>query len=264
MSRSPLAYLRLLYRVPVLVLVTLGCLGFARLTGRRRRAYRLWADLYGRGCGRELEITGAAPDPSAQLIVANHTSYLDTIPLARLWPDALPVAMERIRSWFLLGSLSGRGAIFVDDGEAESRRQAREEMRQVWEAGGSIIVFPEGKASHGAPPSCSIRETWRSRTESRATGPWPFRLGPFEEAAACEVTIQGVRITYPPELLAALDGRWFDDRFFWVLCQNIKIRAHVFPAERAGSDAEQLRRTWEERLVPMAPSREGHPSYSSL
>jgi hypothetical protein len=45
------------------------------------------------------------------------------------------------------------------------------------------------------------------------------------------------------------DGRWFEERFFWILCQNLTIRAHVFPAERAGSDAEILRRTWEARLL---------------
>ena len=249
MSSSPLVYLRLLYRVPVLALVTLACLGFARLTGRRTSAYRLWAVLYGRVCGRELEITGAAPDPSARLIVANHTSYLDAIPMAHLWPDARPVAMQRIRSWFLLGFLTSKTGIFVDEGAAESRRQAREEMRRVWASGGAVIVFPEGKASHGAPPSASIRGTWRSRGQSRPTVSGPFRIGPFEEAAACDITIQGVRIGYPPELLAALDGRWFEERFLWVLCQSFKIRAHVFPAERASADAETLRRTWESRLI---------------
>ncbi len=250
MSTSPLVYLRLFYRVPVLAIVTVACLGLARLTGRRKTAYRLWAILYGKACGRELVISGAAPDPSAQLILANHTSYLDMIPMAYLWPQARPVTMHRIRSWFLLGSLSRGGAIFVDDGLAESRRQAREEMRRVWESGGTVIVFPEGKASHGAPPSASLRGTWRSRGQTRPTGPGPFRIGPFEEAAARAITIQGVRIGYPPELLATLDGRWFEDRFFWVLCQSFKIRAHVFPAERADADAEALRRSWEARLVP--------------
>lgn len=250
MRSNPLVYLRLLYRVPVLAIVTLACLGYARLTGRRRRAYRLWAILYGATCGRRVVIHGAQPDASAQLVVANHTTYLDAIPLARLWPHARPVAMHRIRSWFLLGPLSSKAGIFVDDGEAESRRRAREEMRRVWAAGEAVIVFPEGTASHGAPPSGSILRTWRSRGQRRVTGPAPFRLGPFEEAAACSITIQGVRISYPRELLAALEGRWFEDRFLWVLCQNITIDAEVFPAERAGRDAEALRRSWEETLLP--------------
>jgi len=252
-SSSPFVYLRLLYRLPVLVLVTLACVGFARLTGRRKWAYRLWAVLYGRICGRELEVTGSSPDPAAQMIVANHTCYLDTIPIAYLWPEAITVAMGRIRSWFLLGSLSRGSVIYVDDGVAESRQQAREEMRRVWDSGGAVIVFPEGKASHGAPPSATIRGTWQSRGESRPTGSGPFRLGPFEEAAASAIAIQGVRIDYPPELLEALGGRWFEERFLWVLCQSFKIRAHVFPAEPASADAETLRRTWESRLITSEP-----------
>jgi 1-acyl-sn-glycerol-3-phosphate acyltransferase len=223
-------YLRLLYRVPALVLITLGCLGFARLTGRRRKAYRLWAILYSRVCGRELEITGAAPDPSAQLIIANHTSYLDAIPMGYLWPEARPVAMQRIRSWFLLGPLSGQGAIFVDGGVAESRRQTREEMRRVWEEGGAVIVFPEGKVSHG------LRRP-------------PFRFGSFEEAIAAGVMIQGVRISYPTELLDLLGTRRFEHRFFWVLCQNFTIRVRLVPAERAAGDAATLARIWESRLL---------------
>jgi 1-acyl-sn-glycerol-3-phosphate acyltransferase len=250
MSSSPLVYLRLLYRIPFLALVTLACLGYARLTGRRKRAYRLWAILYGRICGRELVISGAAPDSSAQLIVANHTSYLDAFPLAYLWPEVHPVATHRIRSWFLLGSLSSKTAIFVDDSVAESRRQAREEMRMVWESGGAVLVFPEGKASHGAPPSISLLETWRSRAQTRPIGPGPFRLGPFEEAAACAITVQGVRIEYPRELLAGLGGRWFEEKFLWVLCQNFAISVHLFPAERASGDAASLARTWGRRLLP--------------
>jgi 1-acyl-sn-glycerol-3-phosphate acyltransferase len=233
MSRSPLVYLRLLYRMPTLVLVTLGCLGFARLTGRRRMAYRVWAILHGRLCGRRVVISGAERDPSAQLIIANHTGYPDVVPMANLWPDARPIATHTIRSWFVLGALSDTVAIFVDDGSAESRRQAREEMRRVWEKGEAVIVFPEGAASHGG----------------EARGPGRFRVGPFEEAAARAITIQGVRIDYPPELVAALDGRRFEERFFWVLCQNFTIRARVFPSERVVSDAETLRRTWEERLL---------------
>ena len=249
LSSSPWVYLRLFYRLPALALVTFACLGYARLTGRRKSAARLWAILHGRLCGRKVVVSGAAPDPSAQLIVANHTTYLDAIPLAYLWPQARPLSMHRIRSWFLLGRLSRKVGIFVDDGAAQSRRQAREEIRRAWGSGETVIVFPEGQASYGAPPSLTFRQTWRSRGEPRTTGPRPFRLGPFEEAAACAVTIQGVRIEYPRELLAGLGGRWFEEKFFWVLCQNFSISVHVFPAERASGDAASLAQTWERRIL---------------
>ncbi|MCA1579797.1 MAG: 1-acyl-sn-glycerol-3-phosphate acyltransferase [Acidobacteria bacterium] len=232
----------------MLVAASVGCLTLARLTGRASFFHRLWAVIISRICHRDLEITGAKRDPSAQLIVANHVSYLDVIPMAYIYPDVRPVVMSRIRSWFLIGWFAPGGAILVNDQLPESRRQAREEMRKVWKSGGVVFLFPEGRAAHGAPPSVSWRERRRSRFSSRSIAAGPFRLGPFEEAVASGVTTQGVRISYPPELVAALNGRWFEEKFFWILCQNFKIRAHVFPSEPPASDAETLRRTWEERV----------------
>jgi len=249
MSHSPLVYLRLLYRLPALALLSLALLGFARLTGRRRMAWRTWATLHSRICGRRLEITGAARDPSALLIVANHTCYLDAIPVSYLWPQARPVAMHRVRSWFLVGPLASRIGIFVEDGIRESRQRAREELRRVWDSGEAVVLFPEGNASHGGHSSLSDSKTPPPRGEGRSMGPSPFRPGAFREASERGITVQGIRIGYPAELLEALDGRRFEDRFFWVLCQNFTIRAFVFPAERAGSDPEALRRRWEERLL---------------
>lgn len=231
-----------------MAVTTLVCL-FLGLALRIKTAYRLWAVVCSKVCGRELEITGANPDPAARLIIANHVSYLDPIPIYYLWPTSCPVAMQRIRSWFLIGYLLRDSLIFVDPTDGHSRRQAREQMRRIWDAGGTVLVFPEGRASHGSPPSASARSWTRSRTAPRPRESGSFRLGPFEEAVAGGITTQGVRISYPPELLAALDGRWFEERFFWILCQNFKIRAHVFPAEPAASDAETLRSTWEARLL---------------
>jgi len=227
LNSNPLIYLRALYRLPIGAFSALACFLFARVTGDGR-AFRVWASIMSRVCRRELVITGAPPDLSAQLIVANHVSYLDMIPIFYLWPDCRPVADGRIRAWFLVGRLLRHSVIFVDDEIAGSRFQARAEMQRVWKEGRKVLVFPEGRIS---------------RRRGR------FQVGSFEEAVSNGVSIQGARISYPAELLAALNGRFFEDRFFWILCQNFQIRVQIFPAERASGEPSALSARWERRLL---------------
>jgi 1-acyl-sn-glycerol-3-phosphate acyltransferase len=226
-TSSPLVYLRLVYRLPLMAVTMLACFLFAQVTGWRG-ACRLWAILASRICGRQLEISGAPPDPAAQLVIANHVSYLDLIPIFYLWPACHPVAMGHIRSWFFIGWLLRDSVIFVDEGDPDGRCRARGEMRRVWKHGGTLLVFPEG-----------IIAERRGR----------FHVGSFEEAIRSGVAIQGARISYAPELVAALNGRLFEERFFWVLCQNLRIRIHVFEAEPAAGDAAELSSAWERRLL---------------
>ncbi len=226
-NSNPFVYMRALYRLPLVAVSALVCFLFSRATGNRN-APRVWAAFASRVCRRELVITGAPPDPAAQLVVANHVSYLDLIPIFYLWPACCPVAMREIRSWFFIGWLLRRSVIFVDEEDPDSRRGAREEMRKVWSEGKSVLVFPEGIIA-------------RKRRR--------FYVGSFQEAIASGVSIQGARISYPPELIAALGGRLFEERFFWILCQNFQIRVHVFPAEPATGDAATLCASWERRLL---------------
>lgn len=227
MVSSPLVYLKAAFRLPLLAVSALVCFLYARATGDRR-AIRFWAGLATRICRRRLEISGA-PDPTARLVIANHVSYIDLVPILFLWPHCHPVAMREIRSWPLVGRLLRKSVIFVDESEPGSRADARDEMHRAWKAGRTVLVFPEG-----------IIARRRGR----------FRLGCFEEAIAAGVPIQGVRLTYPPELLAALGGRLFEERFFWVLGQSFSIRAEVFAAEPAEGDPASLAARWQERLLP--------------
>ena len=227
MTSHRFAYWRAAYRLPLLAVSALACFLWARVTGDRR-AVRLWARFASRLCGRKLVITGAAPDPAAGLVISNHVSYLDLVPILLLFPGCHPVAMREIRSWPIVGRLLAGSAIFVDEADPGSRGRAREEMRRSWRDGRTLLVFPEG-----------IIARRRGR----------FRLGCFEEAIRAGVSIQGVRLTYPPELLAGLGGRLFEERFFWVLCQSFAIRAEVFPAETAAGDPAPLAARWQARLL---------------
>jgi 1-acyl-sn-glycerol-3-phosphate acyltransferase len=229
---SVLACFKTLYRLPAASASALACFLYARATGDRR-AVRLWARFASRVCGRQLVIRGAAPDARARLIIANHVSYLDLLPIFALWPDCHPVAMREILSWPLVGRLVRDSAIFVDETDPESRRDARAAMREAWRSGRRVLVFPEG-----------IIARRRGR----------FRAGCFEEATRAGIWIQGARLTYPPELLAGLDGRLFEERFFWVLSRSFSIEAEVFPAEPARGDPEALAARWQARLLGAPPA----------
>ena len=227
MITHPLVYGKAFYRLPLLALSALVFFLYVRVTGDRR-AVRVWARLACRICRRHLAISGAPPDPSARLVVANHVSHIDPVPILFLWPDIHPVAMREILSWPVIGRLVRGSAIFVDEDDATSRESARGEMRRAWGAGRRLLVFPEGVIA---------------RRRRR------FRVGCFEEAIEAGVSIQGVRLTYPPELVAALGGRLFEERFFWVLCQSFTIRVEVFAAEPARGDPSELAARWQERLL---------------
>jgi 1-acyl-sn-glycerol-3-phosphate acyltransferase len=170
--------------------------------------------------------------------VANHFSYLDLFPLYCLWPASYPVVGAEIRKFLLFGKHLRRSMILVDNRDAESRRQTRAEMRRVWAEGGTVMVFPGSRRAGSPPPPAGV-----------SYDAHPFRKGSFEEAIAANVVIQGARISYSAELLAALTGRHFEQSFLWVLCQNFTIRIHLFPAEKATGDAATIARTWEERIL---------------
>jgi 1-acyl-sn-glycerol-3-phosphate acyltransferase len=227
LTTHPLVYGKALYRLPLLALSALVFFLYVRVTGDRR-AVRVWAKLASRICRRDLVVSGAPPDPSARLVIANHVSHIDPVPIFFLWPDIHPVAMREILSWPVIGRLVRGSAIFVDEEDAGSRELARREMRRAWRGGRRLLVFPEGVIA---------------RRRQR------FRVGCFEEAIEAGVSIQGVRLTYPPELVATLGGRLFEERFFWVLCQSFTIRVEVFPAEPARGEPSALAATWQERLL---------------
>ena len=222
--------------MPALVFIALaGLLG--RVIGIKGMT-RVGVWVLSRICRRDLEFTGAPPDPTARLIVANHFSYLDLLPLYYLWPDSYAVASHDVRRWLLLGPLLRRVFIFVDNRDAASRGQARVEMRRVWAEDGTVVIFPGSRRAGSPPLPPGVRYDAR-----------PFRRGSFEEAISAGITIQGARISYSPELMAVVEGGHFEDRFFWVLCQNFTIRIHLLDAERASGDAENLALTWERRIL---------------
>jgi acyl carrier protein len=121
------------------------------------------------------------PLPVPHVIVVNHCSYLDSIFVAALLPDAhIVVAKADLRRVPVLRTyLDKLGIIFVERSEAEQRLLEVQRLKAALAHGHSVIIFPEG-------------------TFTVVTGLRSFHLGAFEIAAATgtpviPLTLRGTR-----------------------------------------------------------------------
>ena len=154
-------FLRILWRVPACVLVTMA---FAALTPLARIFHRdpasfarlgsRLAGLWGRTMcailGVERTIEGSVPEGPAFLVASNHVSYLDILLLGSIYPS-LFVAKREIASWPLFGWVArGAGTIFVDRERPKDVIRAGREMAETLGVGVPLTIFPEGRSSAGA------------------------------------------------------------------------------------------------------------------
>jgi 1-acyl-sn-glycerol-3-phosphate acyltransferase len=99
--------------------------------------------------GIGLRVEGRFP-PGAQLLVANHVSWLDIAAIHAACPQARFVSKADVRAWPLLGWLIGAaGTLFI---ERESKRDALRVVHQMaaaLQAGDTVAVFPEGTTGTG-------------------------------------------------------------------------------------------------------------------
>ncbi len=105
--------------------------------------------------------------PVPHIIVANHCSYLDSIFVAALLPQAhsMVAKAELQRIPVLRAYLRALGTLFVERSARSERLLELERIKQTLAQGISVIIFPEG-------------------TFTPVTGLRPFQLGAFEIAVA--------------------------------------------------------------------------------
>jgi 1-acyl-sn-glycerol-3-phosphate acyltransferase len=97
----------------------------------------------------DLQVQGALA-PGAQLLVANHVSWLDILALQCLLPASRFVAKADLQRWPVVRTLAhGANALFVERDRPRQAREAVEAMTAVLRNGGTVVVFPEGTTSDG-------------------------------------------------------------------------------------------------------------------
>ncbi len=169
-------------------LVWLALLVLPRLDWRwraARRGGRLAAGLL----GIRLQVRGLAnlPHDRPCILVANHTSYLDSLVLVAAIPYAFSyVAKRELVDWFILRApLQRLDTLFVERFDAQRSAAEADQIIACVQAGRSLVLFPEG-------------------TFDRAPGLLPFRMGAFVAAARAgaplvPVTLRGARSVLPPD-----------------------------------------------------------------
>lgn len=203
-------WLRLLYKLPTVILVTGVCAAVPGVAGLLAGRRRPWVMRLGTAaCGAwgralcailtiERDVAGPVPSGGVFLVAANHLSYLDILVLASLYPSTF-VAKREIAGWPVFGWLArGAGTLFVDRETPKDVMRAGREMSERLRSGISLTIFPEGRSSPG---------------ESVL----PFQPALLEPAAKAAVPCIAVSITYetpgsdmPPSRTVC----WYDSENF--------------------------------------------------
>ena len=150
---------------------------------------RQWAGILVKGLDIRIELTGDIP-AYGTLVVSNHRSYLDIVVILS-YLNAAFLAKKELKSWPIFGLAARRGnTVFVDRSSAQSRAMARKALAQRLSQGISVVVFPEGTTSAGP-------------------GILPFKNGIFHLAAAKEIPVVPVAVSYENP-----DAAWTGNDFF--------------------------------------------------
>lgn len=168
-------------RIDRAILVNIYCAGLCRLLGMRIQTYGL-------------------PMEGPALRVCNHVSWTD-IPILAAGLPLRFLAKREVASWPLIGWITRQvGTIFVQRG-ADDSAAVRETLASALEAGGSVMVFPEGTTTGG--------ESAR-----------PFHPRLLGAASTAKCPVQAVTIAYhrdgQPDWIVPFIG---DDDFLAHLCR---------------------------------------------
>jgi 1-acyl-sn-glycerol-3-phosphate acyltransferase len=184
------------------------------------KAVRLGARLYILLSGCRLRVKGLehlrdlAGTPA--VLVSNHASYLDSLPLMASLPlDYVFVVKREARSWPFIGTfIRALGHITVERVDRLGSLASADQVGEVLQKGRSVFFFPEG-------------------TFTRATGLRPFKLGAFKVAA------ESGRPVVPLALVGT--RRWLRDRTWFPKRSDLQIVVEEPLYPSTGSLAEVVR-----------------------
>ena len=123
---------------------------FPRLnTAQKQVRIQRWSCTVLRSLGVSVQVQGRL-DAGAQMLVANHVSWLDVIVLQALVPQVRFVSKAEVEHWPLIGRLVvGAGTFFVERGRPRQTGHSVGALSAALAAGGTVVVFPEGTTTDG-------------------------------------------------------------------------------------------------------------------
>lgn len=122
---------------------------FPLVNSRRRMAIARW---WCRGVLWLVGVRVRASGPaiaSGELVIANHTSWLDSFGVNALHPVHF-VAKSEVKSWPILGTIAKRsGTIFIERGRRHAVHEVIKHIANKLRAGETCAFFPEGTTTEG-------------------------------------------------------------------------------------------------------------------
>jgi 1-acyl-sn-glycerol-3-phosphate acyltransferase len=116
--------------------------------GRHQRI-QWWSAGVLRSVGMTLKVSGTSR-PGANLIVANHISWIDIAALHAAVPHARFVSKADVLAWPLLGWLiRNAGTLFIERERKRDAVRVVHAMAEALKAGDTVAVFPEGTTGEG-------------------------------------------------------------------------------------------------------------------
>ncbi len=242
--RGVLAFTRLLRAVlhvlhGMLVMTRFPALNAA---GRHQRI-QWWSAGVLRSVGMTLEVSGTSR-PGANLIVANHISWIDIAALHAAVPHARFVSKADVLAWPLLGWLiRNAGTLFIERERKRDAVRVVHAMAEALQAGDTVAVFPEGTTGEG--PELL-----------------PFHANLLQAAVATSTPIQPVVLrfsdaqhAYSPAVVYIGDTTLLQSVWRVVSGRGLCAHVHILPAiATAHADrralAQHLRELMAERLPP--------------
>lgn len=199
----------------------------------------LWSRGLCRVIGIRAEVRGGVcRGPS--LRVGNHRGYLDVIVLASVSP-ALFVSKDDLAEWPVLGYLGKSvGTLFLDRTRPRAVAETAAGMTELFRAGQSVIVFPEGTTTADDGTGASMA---------------PFHSSLFEPALRAPVPVQPVALSFAPrdprdpaDLAAWTGDATFLPHLWRLLCARGLVARVAFGEPLTGftdrRDASDAAREW--------------------
>ena len=116
---------------------------------QRQQRIGWWSCGLLRAIGVQLVVDGEVR-AGANLVVANHVSWLDIPALHAVCPRARFVSKADVRRWPLLGWLIGAvGTLFIERERRRDTHRVNRQVAQALEEGDIVAVFPEGTVTDG-------------------------------------------------------------------------------------------------------------------
>ena len=171
--------------------------------------------------GFDVQLIGTICPTRPVLFVSNHTSYLD-IPILGSILSASFVAKSEVAQWPLFGLLAKlQRTVFIDRRRHSMHRQ-RDSLQARLEAGGNLVLFPEGTSNDGNRV-LPFRSALLSVAENRPQGE-PLTVQPL---SISYVSLNGVPLGHGLRPLLAWYGDMTLASHLWHFCRLGRVRVVV-------------------------------------